>query len=169
MPDTPLLEYQRRRAEAARDAVRQPTPEQAPPARRYAEARAMVREALTFPDALEAVWSQLMADAEADLIPDFAARGVWLRDFFDRIIAAMGEILDWACREGEALGRSIPRTGELAAAVEDARGFRADALARWPDPDRDFGDAPPTLGTLDVAEGAAYLGPDDFLARLFGG
>ena len=169
MPDTPLMEYQRRRAEAARDAVRQPTPEPAPPARRYAEARAMVREALTFPDALEAVWSQLKADAEADLVTDFAARGVWLRDYFDRVIGAMGEALHWARHEGETLGRDIPRTGELAAAVEEANGFRDRALTSWPDPDRDFGNAPPTLGALDVAEGAAYLGPDAFSARLSGG
>ncbi len=68
----------------------------------------MVREALTFPDALEAVWSQLIADAEADLITDFAARGEWLRDFFDRLIGAMAEVLDWARREGEALGARDP-------------------------------------------------------------
>ena len=169
MPDTPLLEYQGRRAEAARYAVRQPTSESTPPARRYAEARALVREALTFPDALEAAWSQLKADAEADLVGDFEARGLWLRDFLDRFIGAMEAVLEWARGEAEALGQEIPRTGALAAAIEEAKRFRDRVLASWPDPDRDFGDAPPTLGALDVAEGTAYIGPDDFTARLHGG
>jgi hypothetical protein len=169
MPDTPLLEYQRRRAEAARDAARQPMPDPVPPRRRYTEVRAMVREALTFPDVLEAVWWQLKADAEADLITDYPAREKWLRDFFDSVTGAMGEVLDWARREGEALGQEIPRTEELAAAVAEAKRFRDRTLANWPDPDRDFGEAPPTLGTLDVPEGAAYLGPDEFSARLCGG
>jgi hypothetical protein len=169
MPDTPLLEYQRRRVEAARDAARQPTPEPAPPGRRYAEARAMVREALTFPDTLEAVWGHLKADAEADLVTDFPARGKCLRDFFDSITGAMGEILSWAQREGEALGREIPRTEELAAAIAEAQRFRDRVLVNWPDPDRDSRDALPTLGTLEVPEGSAYLGPDEFSARLRGG
>ena len=85
------------------------------------------------------------------------------------VAANLRLVLHWARREGETLGRDIPRTGELAAAVEEANGFRDRALTSWPDPDRDFGDAPPTLGTLDVAEGAAYLGPDAFSARLSGG
>jgi hypothetical protein len=169
MPDTPLLEYQRRRAEAARDAARQPMPVPAPPGRRYAEARAMVREVLTFPDTLEAVWVQLKAEAEADLIADFPARGRWLRDYFDSVIGAMADVLSWARREGEALGREIPRTEELAAAIAETKRFRDRVLANWPDPDRDFGNAAPTLGTLDVSEGAAYLGPDEFSARLCGG
>jgi hypothetical protein len=169
MPDTPLLEYQRRRAEAARDAARQPVRAPARPGRRYAEARAMVREALTFPDFLETVWWNLKADAEEDLVADFPAQGQWLRDFFDRVIEAMGEVLSWARREGAALGREIPRTEELAVAVAQAERFRDRVLENWPDPDRDFGDAPPTLGTLDVPDGAAYLGPDEFSARLCGG
>jgi hypothetical protein len=169
MPDTPLLTYQRRRAEAARDAARQPTPEPASPQLRYAEARAMVREALTFPDALEAGWGQLKADAEADLISDFAAGREWLRSFFDAVIGAMEEVLIWARREEAALGRKIPRTEELAVAVAEARRFLDAVLANWPDPDRDFGDARPTLGTLGTPEGAAYLDPDDFSARLRGG
>ena len=129
----------------------------------------MVREALTFPDALEAAWSQLKADAEADLVSDFAARGIWLRAFLNRFIGAMEEVLDWAHREGETLGQDIPRTGALAAAVEEAKRFRDRALADRPDPDRDFGDAPPTLGSREVAEGTAYLGPDDFTALFRGG
>lgn len=169
MPGTPLLEYQRRRAEAARDAARQPAPAPASPERRYAQARWMVREALTFPDALEAVWAEMKADAEADLVADFPAQGKWLRDFLDVVIGAMAMMLDWARREGTALGREIPRTEELAAAVVEAKRFRDRALANWPDPDRDFGDAPPELGTLGVADGAAYLGPDEFSARLRGG
>jgi hypothetical protein len=168
MPDTPLLAYQRRRAEAARDAARQPTPEPAPPRRRYAEARALVREALTFPDALETVWWGLKADAEADLVTDFAARGKWLRDFFDSVLGAMEAVLELARREGAALGSEIPRTEELAAAVGEAQRFRDRALANWPDPDREFGDAPPELGTLDILEGTAFLGPDEFSARLRG-
>jgi hypothetical protein len=169
MADTPLLTYQRRRAEAARDAARQPAPEPTSPGRRYAEARALVREVLTFPDALEAVWGQLKADASADLITDFAACAAWLRDFFDVIINAMDAVLDATRREGAALGREIPRTEELAVAVAEARRFRDAVLANWPDPDRLFGNAPPTLGTLGAPEEAAYLGPDEFSARLRGG
>ena len=74
-----------------------------------------------------------------------------------------------ARREGETLGQDIPRTEALAAAVEEAKRFRDRALADWPDPDRDFGDAPPTLGSREVAEGTAYLGPDDFTALFRGG
>ncbi len=67
------------------------------------------------------------------------------------------------------MAREIPRINELAAAVAEAQRFRDRALASWPDPDKDFGDVPPMLGTLDPAEGAAYLGPDEFTARLRGG
>jgi hypothetical protein len=169
MPETPLLEYQRRRAEAARDAIRHPEPSPVSPERRYAQARWMVREALTFPDALEAVWPEMKADAQADLVVDFPAQGKWLRDFFEVVTGAMEEMLGWARREGEALGREIPRTEELAAAVTEAKRFRDRALANWPDRGRDFGDAPPEMGTPDVPDGAAYLGPDEFSARLRGG
>jgi hypothetical protein len=169
MPDTPLLEYQGRRAEAARSAVRQQTPKPVRPAQRYDEAQALVREALTFPDALEAAWSQLNADAEADLIADFSASRKWLREFFDRLIGAMESILEWARDEGQMIGREIPGTEALATAVAEANRFRDSAIADWPDPDRDLAGAPPTLGTLDVSERVEYLSPDEFSARLRGG
>jgi hypothetical protein len=169
MPDTPLLMYQRRRAEAAREAAGQPTPGPGSPGRRYAEARALVREALTFPDALEAFWWYLKADAEADLILDFAASRESLRGFFAAVIGAMEAILDRSRSEGAALQRGIPRTEELTAAVAEAKQLQHSVLASWPDPERDFGDARPTLGTLGGSAGGAYLGPDEFSARLLGG
>jgi hypothetical protein len=169
MPGTPLLDYQLGRAEAARSATRQPTAEPTPPKHRHAEARAMVREALTFPDALEAVWAHLRAKAEADLIPDFSSERERLRGYLDSLISAMRAILDWARREGESLGREIPRTEELATAIAEAQRFRDRALDDWPDPAHDFAGAAPTLGTLDVADRDAYLGPDEFSARLRGG
>jgi hypothetical protein len=110
----------------------------------------------------------LKADAEGDLVTDFPARGQWLRDFFDSVLGAMEAVLELARREGAALGWEIPRTEKLAAAVAEAKRFRVRALVNWPDPDRDFGDAPPGLGTLDLPAGTAYLGPDEFSARLRG-